>query len=317
MVHREGKLKILFVSSGRAGDVGYVVRNQGESLVHLGLEVDYLIITPGLKGYIAAVGQIRRRVLNGKYDLVHAHYSLSAISASFAGRFPLVVSLMGSDAWQGGIMTGIIRLFSFLRWHIVIVKTQEMKNRLRLKKAYVIPNGVDTDRFIPGDMLESRKRLGISKDKKVILFIAGINRPEKNISLARESVSLLNDDQVELIHVHDAENRIIPYYLNAADLLLLTSAREGGVNVIKEALACNCPIVSTDVGDVRLIAESVKGCYITDQNTTGIAEAISKALDFGARTSGRNRIFELGLDSVSVAGRITDLYNSYLKGGDR
>lgn len=88
MVFKGRMLKVLFVSSGRMGDVGYVVRNQGESLKRHGIDLNYLIISPGLSGYARAVRQIRREVRAGTYDLVHAHYSLSAFAASLAGRFP-------------------------------------------------------------------------------------------------------------------------------------------------------------------------------------------------------------------------------------
>ena len=74
-------------------------------------------------------------------------------------------------------------------------------------------------------------------------------------------MALLNDDSVELLHVHDVDNSMIPFYLNAADLLLLTSVREG-VNVIKEAMACNCPFVATDVGDIREVAVRPKDAIL-------------------------------------------------------
>ncbi|NLE34327.1 MAG: glycosyltransferase family 4 protein [Bacteroidales bacterium] len=313
MVSKEGKLRVLFISSGRMGDVGYVVRNQGESLIRHGIDLDYLTISPGLKGYIGAVRQIRRRVRAGDYSLVHAHYSLSAFAASMAGRFPLVVSLMGSDAWQGVFMRLMIRFLSAVRWKAVIVKTREMKRRLRLEKAHIIPNGVDTERFTPGDRDEARQQLGFSLTRKVIVFIAGRNRPEKNYPLAQEAVAMLNNDYVDLLYVHSTESSTIPCYLNAADLLLLTSDREGGVNVIKEAMACNCPFVATDVGDIREIAGETEGCFITDHNSAQIAETVRQILKTSARSEGRKRILELGLDSGSIATRISDLYKSILQ----
>ncbi|HQG63229.1 MAG TPA: glycosyltransferase [Bacteroidales bacterium] len=310
MVSEGKKLKILFVSSGKMGDVGYVVKNQGESLVRHGIHVDYLTISSGLKGYIRAVRLIHRKVNAGGYDLIHAHYSLSAFAASLAGRFPLVVSLMGSDAWQGPFFRMVIKFLAAVRWRAVIVKTREMKARLGLDKAYIIPNGVDTDRFTPGDRDEARKALGISLARKIIVFIAGENRSEKNLPLAQEAVALLNDDSVELLHVHDVDNSMIPFYLNAADLLLLTSVREGGVNVIKEAMACNCPFVATDVGDIREVAGETEGCYITDQSGSEIAVVVRQILNTGIRSHGRKRIFELGLNSESVALKISEMYTS-------
>lgn len=303
-------MKILFVSSGRQGDVGYVVRNQGESLKRYGLGIDYLTIKPSLLGYVDAIFRIRRKFMAGRYDLVHAHYSLSAFSASLAGDFPLIVSLMGSDAHHNLIVRWLIRLLSALRWRVTIVKTEEMKRHLGLLKAHVIPNGVDTDRFIPIDRQSARRRLGIAPETKTILFIGAGNRHEKRLALAQEAIASLDEPTVSLIQLHHTDNSEIPYYLGAADLLLLTSSREGSVNVIKEAMACNCPIVATDVGDVRWVTMGVEGCYISEHDAESIAENIRKALLFGNRTTGRERIFELGLDSNTVAMKMSSLYAS-------
>ncbi len=308
-------MKVLFVSSGKAGDVGHVVRNQGESLRAAGVEIDYLTIRPGTAGYIRAIPIIRRTFMEGRHDLVHAHYSLSAFSSTLAGVRPMVVSLMGSDTFTPLPARTLIRILSLKRWDGTIVKTAEMKTRLKLERAIVVANGVNLDRFTPLEKMEARKLLNISPEKKVIVFVASKNRPEKNLPLAMEAVSLLNDSSIEFMHLHDKQNAEIAWHLNAADLLLLTSTREGSVNVIKEAMACNCPIVSTDVGDVREVIGGTAGCFISGHDSRSIADMIREALSFGGRTEGRARIKDLGLDSESVARRIIDIYTS-VKGSD-
>ena len=97
----------------------------------------------------------------------------------------------------------------------------------------------------------------------------------------------------------------------AADVLIMTSANEGSPNVIKEAMACNCPIVVTDVGDVRWVTEGVDGTYVSDTfEPEELAGLLKKALEFGARTRGRNRIVELGLTSDMVAQRLIRIYTA-------
>jgi len=305
-------MKILFVSSGRAGATGHVVKNQGESLKIAGLDIEYLTIKPGIGGYLFAVRDIRKRFRKENVDLVHAHYSLSAFSATMAGVRPLVVSLMGSDAFAPLPVRFLIKFLSSRRWDAIIVKTKEMKSLLNLSQAHILPNGVDTERFDPMDKVIARGILDIDVSKKLILFVSVKNRPEKNLSLAIEAVTSLEDNNVELLHLYDKPNTEIPLYLNAADLLLLTSAREGGVNVIKEAMACNCPIVSTDVGDVRYVTEGTEGCFITSSDPGSISEGIRQALSFGRRTNGRDRIFKTGLDSVTVSSKIKDIYRAVL-----
>ncbi len=305
-------MKILFVSSGRAGATGHVVKNQGESLRNAGLDIEYLTVKPGIRGYLLAVCDIRKRFRKENFDLVHAHYSLSAFSATMAGVHPLVVSLMGSDAFSPLPVRVLIKFLSSRRWDTVIVKTKEMKSLLNLRHAYILPNGVDTERFAPIDKAIARRMLNIDAGKKLVLFVSVRNRPEKNLSLAVEAVRSLGDNNVELLHLYDKPNTEIPLYLNAADLLLLTSDREGGVNVIKEAMACNCPIVSTDVGDVRQVTEGTEGCFITGSDPGSISRGIRQALSFGRRTNGKDRIFKTGLDSVTVAHKITDIYQAVL-----
>ena len=106
-------------------------------------------------------------------------------------------------------------------------------------------------------------------------------------------------------------------YYNSADLLLLTSFHEGSPNVIKEAMACNCPIVSTDVGDVkRLFGEYTRCLYIHSFDPIDVAEKIKQASSSAKKhgqTNGRERIIELGLDSNTIAEKIIEVYNEVLK----
>jgi glycosyltransferase involved in cell wall biosynthesis len=307
-------MRVLFISSGKSGDVGYVVKNQGESLIRYGTEVEYFIIPPGITGYIRSIPIIKRVVRKGSYDIIHAHYSLSGFAASLAVKSPIVISLMGSDAHLPLIMRIITRALAKFKWRATIVKTEEMKRLLRLKNAWVIPNGVDMERFSPMDMQEAREMLKLDRSRRIVLFISVKNRPEKNLPLAKKAVDSLEDDSVELLHLYEVENSEIPYYLNAADVLLLTSEREGSVNVIKEAMACNCPIVSTDVGDVRWVTAGIEGCYLSGHDYRMIAENLKRALCFRGRTTGRERIFEVGLDAQSVAQKISDIYGAVAAG---
>jgi glycosyltransferase involved in cell wall biosynthesis len=301
-------VKVLFISSGKSGAVGEVVQNQAESLIKAGVNIDFFTIRPGLAGYLSAIPVIRRIFKGSDYSLAHAHYSLSAFSASLAGCSPLVVSLMGSDAFMPWIYRTSVRYFYNFRWDCTIVKTVQMKEHLRLTNAHIIPNGVDTDRFKPISRDEARRRIGYPAEKKMVLFISVLNRPEKNIELAREAVHLLENSNIELKHIYNVPNAEVPVFLNAADLLLLTSKWEGSVNVVKEAMACNCPVVSTDVGDVKWVIGSTEGCYITSFDPRDISDKIQKVIASGRRTDGREMIFELGLDSGSVAKKIMGIY---------
>jgi len=103
--------------------------------------------------------------------------------------------------------------------------------------------------------------------------------------------------------------------MNAANLLVLTSFHEGSPNVIKESMACNLPIVSTNVGDVKQVIERVDGCFLAGYETAEFSQKLKLALDFSmktGRTKGRERILESGLDSESIAERLIDVYKRVL-----
>jgi glycosyltransferase involved in cell wall biosynthesis len=306
-------MKVLFVSSGRNGVVGAVVKNQGDSLKNSGVDINYFLIKPGLKGYVLGIPKIRKEFKRGKFDLIHAHYSYSAYSASLAGNFPLIVSLMGSDVFMSGIRRIIIKIFSKFLWSEVIVKSKQMSELLELHFAKVIPNGVDLTIFKPILKIDARNILGYPENKKLIIFVSSPDRSEKNFALAKKAINLFSDPEIELRCLYDISSSELNQWLNAADLLLLTSFYEGSPNIIKEAMACNCPIVSTDVGDVKNVIGDTDGCFISSFDPADVADKIKAALDFGRKTNGRERIKELGLDSETIANKIIQVYKEVLK----
>jgi len=302
-------MKILFVASGNSGKVTPIIRNQGESLVQAGAEVEYFLIRgKGIRGYLRNVPSIRKQIRNGHYDVVHAHYSLSAFAASLAGARHMVVSLMGSDVKASKAYKWLIRIFATVfRWKTIIVKSADMYRDLGMNDAVIIPNGVNLQHFCKMDQTECREKLGWSSSVIHILFPANPSRPEKDFYLARQTVALLQD--VELHAFIDVSNEQTPVYYNAADAVLLTSKWEGSPNVIKEAMACGCKIVSTDIGDVRERLSGVDGCYVADtRQPEELAELLKKALAYDGETNGRERIIADGLDSDSVAKQLLKLY---------
>ena len=153
--------------------------------------------------------------------------------------------------------------------------------------------------------------MGFDEGRKYIIFVSNPARGEKNYSLAQEAVKLLDDSDVELVPVYDRTHDEVVEYMCAADALIMTSLSEGSPNVIKEAMACNCPLVVTDVGDVRWVTEGVEGTYVADTyQPEEMASLLNEALQFGKRTTGRERILRLGLSTEAVARRILAVYDS-------
>ena len=307
-------MKVLFVCSGNKNNgASEVVLNQYQSLVKLGIEMDmYTIKGKGFLGYLKNVRPLKRKLKKTKYDIVHAHYSLSGIVASLAYAKPLVVSLMGSDAHLKGILKRITFFFQNKTWNTTILKAREMQDHLNLTSYVVMPNGVDTNRFSPMDKDVARKALKFNSEEKILVFIANPERDEKNYQLAVDTLTYLRTDNVKLITVYNVPNKEIPIYLNAADALILTSIYEGSVNVVKEAMACNTPIISTNVGDVQENIKALENCFISDNNPKEFAAKVDQVLESNNRSNGRQHVFNLKLDSVSVANKLIETYKNNL-----
>ncbi len=308
-------MKILFVSSGNAIDgISPIIKNQGDSLVNLGVSVSfYTIKGKGFYGYFKNIWLLRNYLNVNKFDIIHAHYLLSAIVVTLTFHKRIVVSLMGSDVKSKGYYKFIIRFFNSFFWEQLIVKSNDMKKTVGIESALVIPNGVNMEVFKPLPKVDSLIKIGWDPNKKHILFAADPSRKVKNFDLAKKSFDLLDNRNIDLHFLVNIPNSEAVYYYNAADLVLLTSFWEGSPNVIKEAMSCNKPIVSTNIGDVEWIFGPTNGCYMSEFNPFNIKSAIEEAIIFAEKfnsTEGQKRLLELGLNSESIALQILDTYKT-------
>ena len=105
----------------------------------------------------------------------------------------------------------------------------------------------------------------------------------------------------------------MPVYLNAADILLLTSKWEGSPNIVKEAMACNIPVVATKVGDIEYLFGNIEGYYYMDSDADKLAEKINNGLNNDIKPNGLQRIIDLKLDSESIAYKFLQFYNELIQ----
>ena len=282
---------------------------QRNSLVKEGIEVEtFPILKGGIRAYISAISSLKGFLKDDHFDVLHAHYSFSGFIARLATKKPVICSLMGSDILQQRwVLVAATRFFSNYLWKATIVKSPEMKTLL--SKSLLIPNGVDFSNFKCFSKYEALKKTGFNPSAKNIIFVAqDTNSCVKNLSLAQKSIGLLNDENIKLHLISNKTYSELPYYYNAADLLLLTSLSEGSPNVIKEAMACNLPIVSVDVGDVKEVLGDTEGTFLCSYDSRDVADKIKQALKFGKRTNGREKIRHL--DSRVIAEKIIEVYKS-------
>jgi glycosyltransferase involved in cell wall biosynthesis len=310
-------MKVLFVCSGNSGAVGFVVKRQLESLQSVGIDVDvFLIKGKGIKGYLKNIQPLKAYLKYRQYDVIHAHYSLSGFVASLAGARPITISLMGSDVHSNGLFKSVIGLFKVFSWKKVIVKSEEMNQSLGMKNCLVLPNGVDISVFKPLDQKACVKQLDWDETKVNILFPADPSRPEKNYEFAKSIVESLENENVELHFFKNVDPKQVPIYINAANVVLLTSLWEGSPNVIKESMACNKPIVTSRVGDVEHVLGDTEGCFIGDLDSKEqFLENLKSAISFyleNENTKGRDRILSIGFDSKSISEKLRGLYKSLM-----
>ncbi|MDS0277816.1 glycosyltransferase [Halomicroarcula sp. S1AR25-4] len=242
------------------------------------------------------------------YDLVHAHYGLTAPFALAQPRRPVVLTLWGSDLMGefGWVSERCARLVDE-----TVVMSDEMATSLD-GDATVVPHGVDLDLFRPMDRARARREVGWDPDAAHVLFPYTPDRAVKNYPLAERVVDGVRsrlDREVRLHAVYEVEQAAVPTYMNAADALLLTSRREGSPNTVKEALACNLPVVATDVGDVRDRLDGVTPSAVC-ADESALTTALRRVLDREERSNGRSAVRSLGVDQMAV--RLEDVYRRAL-----
>jgi len=320
-------LKVLFISSGNDKFFKIVpfIASQAQSLRENGVEVDsFLIQKKGAWGYFLNIFKLRKFLKENKYDILHAHYILSAwVTVLTLSKTPIVVSLMGDDAY--GTYTGYKRVnFSSLYLPFLTLLIQPFVNGIiskskniekfvyRKKISFIIPNGVKIEDFIlPRE--NCRKELGLMPGKKYILFLGDKNNIRKNFRLVKTSINQLADANAELLSPYPVKHEQVAKYLNAVDVFLFTSFSEGSPNAVKEAMACNCPIVATDVGDVKWLLGQLDGHYLVSFNPQDVVEKLKAALKFSqsfGRTKGRDRLISLGLNIEFTAKRVIEIYEA-------
>jgi len=194
----------------------------------------------------------------------------------------------------------------------VIVKSQEMKEIVHHPNIHVIPNGVNFHKFKPIDMLQAKQNLNFEHYQQIILFAGNPENPRKNYDLAlRVYEKILSTHQnITMIPLKNIPHRKIPHYLNASSCLLLTSFNEGSPNIVKEALACNVPVVSVDVGDVAERLYNLDMCAVCNFDATELAECVCRILKTKKRPDLRDKVEYL--DDSFTAGKLKKIYLSLL-----
>ena len=326
-------MKILIVGNNKPGHFAPFVEEQARALQLQGCEVVFFGVQgKGVLGYLCSLPALRRAIQQHQPDLIHAHYGLSGVLANLQRRVPVVTTYHGSDINKPNILR-FSKIAMRLSAHNIFVSQRNVTLALspnslityRLKKRYtLLPCGVNlplpwsemqthqVEQLTLNQWVQEKLNAGV----KHVLFAGAFNNAVKDPELAKAAIHELESKgvKVELIELKGFNRDQVNALMYNCDALLMTSKTEGSPQVIKEAMACGCPIVSVDVGDVAERVEGVDGCYVvSSREPKDIAEALQQALAFSGKTNGRQCIIEMGLSNEQVAERLMAIYERLLE----
>lgn len=304
-----------FMSDASAPQRGRWVRDQVDEVRTQGIEVDLFEFPRGRSEYLPATRRLRSLLRRQRFDLVHAHYGLAGWVARLAGATPLIVTFHGTDvrhhlvghlsrrlAWRIDLVAGVSR---------ALFEPEDGRPGLpAVPGSAVLPCGPDLSRFEPLPRAQARQKLGLDPEGSYLFFPANPARPEKRHDRA---VTLAATCGADLLTGGSIEPEQMPLWLNAANAVLVTSEYEGFGMATVEALSCEVPVLSTDVGIAPYALGGVDGCLCAPfevEAWAALARRHLKAAD--PRVAGAARAATLS--AAAMAERVTEAYRAVLSG---
>jgi glycosyltransferase involved in cell wall biosynthesis len=281
---------------------GRFVADQVESLRRIdGVEVEVFQFEPGGTSFVSAARELRRKHGRDRFDVVHAHHGLGGWAArALGGGAPLVVTFHGTDL-EHRIVGRMSRALARVATLPATVSTNLARRRLAgagsSQRVAVLPVGIDLDRFRPIARAEARAQLDLEPAGRYLLFPSDPARPEKRHDRAS---ALAREVGAELLAYGRVDPERVPLYINAASAVLVTSEREGFGLAALEALACDVPVLATNVGIAPLALSGIEGSLCAPFDIAAWAPIARKHLDNpDPRVSGRTRASLFGRDRMA------------------
>lgn len=294
-------------------NVAPFVLEQRNALQRCGVECDWFLVrAKGIRGYLKQLRPLKKKISVFRPEVIHAHYGLCGLLANLQGKVPVVTTYHGSDINDPKAFRFSKMAIRLSAWNIFVSRKNMAMARVH-DRCSLIPCGIDLDDSQLVGKKEARRAMCLGESKRYVLFAGAFNNPVKNAPLAKETVTMLHDETMELLELKGYSREEVTLLMCAVDALLLTSLNEGSPQVIKEALACGCPIVSVDVGDVRERISGVEGCRVaTTRDPRELKELLVQTMAFEGKTNGRKHVVTCGLDNRQVAEQIIVIYNKII-----
>ena len=327
-------MKILIVASDKGKHFAPFIEEQVAALQEMDVRVvRYAVTRKGILGYLRELPALKRMIRAEQPNVVHAHFGLCGLLANLQRRVPVVTTYHGSDINVPSILR-FSKIAMRLSAHNIFVSARSAYIALGLctsptndlkdgatGKHTLLPCGVNIPQpwselqtqWVGQLTLNQWVQEKLHTDVKHVLFAGAFDNAVKDAPLAKAAINELASEgvKVELIELKGYNRDQVNALMYNCDALLMTSKTEGSPQVIKEAMACGCPIVSVDVGDVAERVSGVEGCYVVrTREPKDIAQALQKAIAYEGNTNGRDRILEMGLSNEQVAERLIAIYQS-------
>jgi glycosyltransferase involved in cell wall biosynthesis len=309
---------------------GTFVRDEVESLRQAGVDVDVYYVNGRRNklAYGAMPFGLASRLSLRRYDILHVHHSYCGAVAALQHSVPVVWTMHEGalNAHESPIIdrrvtklpaySSALKRWVAARVDAVVAVSERVRAPLGRDDADVIPSGVDLEKFVPMERNDAKRILGLPLERRYVLFPSSPSRPEKRYQLAKGAIDRLREmapeaQDVDLVMLDRIPHHQVPLYMNASEVVLLTSAFEASPVTIREALACNIAVVSTAVGDVPLVLAGIEGCRVVDPDTGEIAQALRGVLADARRVRGRERM--QGFSRERTAERMIDVYRRVLE----
>lgn len=287
---------------------------QVDALRSLGHDVRYVTAKKGgIGGYVELYRNLRKAIREIQPDIVHAHYGICGLIANLQWQVPVVVTYPGSDINDKRIRPISVMAMRLSKYNLFMSKRQiaKIQRYAKPEKTEIVRYGILSDLFVVQDKAIARRAMKLDADKKYVLFSSKFTRLGKDPELAKAAVALVdNAELLPLTGGYTKEEMV--NLMNAVDAAIVTSKSEGSPQFTKEVMACGCPIVSVDVGDVAEQVEGLDGCYIAKtREPEELADLLMKAIAFG-KTKGHQYIMDMRLDNVQVAERLVEIYKKFI-----
>jgi glycosyltransferase involved in cell wall biosynthesis len=300
---------------------GIFVKEQVDALEkYFGVSFDIFNLQkyPSILRYTFAQLILLVKVATSNYKNIHIHYAISGLFLLFyKPKANVIITFHGSDilvgdgSWKKKMQTFLSKMLA-KRADKIIVVSKEMIDSFSVSKdkISVIPCGINVDFFS-----ENSKSVNASEDSfRYIIFPSNPERKEKNFSMFQDIINgvrkELPDLDIRVVYFKNKSREQIKEHLYTSDCLILISISEGSPQVIKEAMACQLPIVSVNVGDVKFVLDKVDEAYVFDHRNISdyIVAVVSILIRRPKSSNALNKLKEIQLDNYSIAKKVVELY---------